>query len=339
MSPLGLLWAVGAGATGLPPGVPLPIPVSTAVVVERLSALDEASGTFDATVDVSLSWRDPSLAFDRRARGTDREVLLGDEARRRLSEMWDPGVELANLSGEPASSEVSLQLHDDGRVEWLERLDATFELAVDLGRFPFDTQTPGLRLVVPAYNARQVTLVHTQDDIERSGLGTGAVTLPEWRPRGLRFEPGEERGLDGLLHPTMTVGVRLTRVAGAYVGSLFAPLVVILLLPVLCIWVRTDIHERINWVVTAVFSLIALNFSVSIEYPALGVDSGFMSLFWYGYVAQGVALGLIMVLFNEGRLARWFGPDLLDEAVDCLSWALPAVLLVAFGDVLLALAL
>lgn len=57
-----------------------------------------------------------------------------------------------------------------------------------------------------------------------------------------------------------------------------------------------------------------------------------------GYVAQGVALMLIMVLFNEGRLAARLGPDLLDEAIEGLKWVLPVVLALAFGDVMLGLA-
>lgn len=327
-----------AAPAPLPRDVQLPVHVASAVSVSEVTRVDEAAGTFDATVDVLLRWQDPSTAFDRLQAGTDRKTWIRDEADARRAELWDPRIEIVNLAGEPESRDTSFRIHADGRIEYTQRIRGTFETPIDLARFPFDSQRLVVQLTSPDHDARQVRLVHEQADVERSTISP-AVSLPEWTvgPR-VNFTGDEVRGLDGMLHSELQASVGIARLARAYVASLFAPLAVILMLPVLCIWVKTDIHERVNWVVTAVFSLIALNFSVSISYPALGIDSMFMRLFWYGYVAQGTALGLIMLLFNESRLAAWLGEDLIEEAVEYLSWSLPLVIALAFGDVILALA-
>lgn len=333
-----LLASIAAAAVPLPRDVQLPVQVASAVSVAEVTHVDEAAGTFDGTVDVLLRWRDPSAAFDPRQAGTDQQVFIRDAADARRAELWDPHIEVANLAGDPDARDTSLRIHADGRIEYTQRLRGTFDTPIDLARFPFDSQRLAVRLTSPDHDARQVVLVHGQADAERSAISPDVV-LPEWTiaPR-MRFAGDEVRGLDGMLHSELQGSVGISRLARAYVASLFAPLAVILMLPVLCIWVKTDIHERINWVITAVFSLIALNFSVSVSYPALGIDSLFMRLFWYGYVAQGVALALIMLLFNESRLAGWLGEDLLAEATSYLSWSLPLVIALAFGDVILALA-
>jgi hypothetical protein len=136
----------------------------------------------------------------------------------------------------------------------------------------------------------------------------------------------------------MNVQVEARRRAAAYVPSLFAPIGLILLLPLLCVWVRTDVHERVNWVITAAFALIALNFSVAVEYPALGVDSTFMRLFWYGYAVQGITLGIILLLYNEGAVVDRLGEDVVEETLSFLRWAFPALLVVAVADVVLSIA-
>ena len=334
-----------APAASLPPGMESPVPVTAAVSVSSVAGVDEAAGSFSATVDVTLRWRDPAVAFDRFQAGTDHRVYVGEQADARRAEIWDPGVAVANLVDEPEGPEarklreVSLRIYADGAVEYIQRLRGTFATDIDLSRFPFDTQDLAVRIASPVYNTRQVRLLHGQREAELSTVSPRAA-LSEWTiARRVRFHADELRGLDGMIHSDLSARVQITRVTRSYVASLFAPLAVILLLPVLCIWVRTDIHERINWVITAVFSLIALNFSTSIEYPALSVDSTFMRLFWYGYVAQGAALGLIMALFNEDRLSAWLGADVIAEAIDYLSWALPLIIALAFGDVLLSLAI
>lgn len=335
---IALLLDAALAAEPLPKGIELPIRVATALSVSEVSGVDEAASTFDGTVDVVLRWHDPGVAFDAKAAGTDRKIFTGQDADTTLGDIWDPAVDVANLAGEPANREASLRLHANGDVEYIQRIRGSFETPIDLARFPFDHQHLQVELDAPRYNSRQVTLVHTQADAELSGVSP-RVELPEWVVGDrVRFEGDEVRGLDGMTHSEITGGIDITRVTRSFVASLFAPLAVILLLPCLCIWVRTDIHERINWVITAVFSLIALNFSVGIEYPALGVDSTFMRLFWYGYVAQGVALALIMLLFNEGRLAAWLGEDLIEESLSVLGWALPLLIALAFGDVMFALA-
>lgn len=322
----------------LPKDVELPIRIGTAISVSEISHINEADATFNATVDVMLRWQDPSLAFDRLQAGTDRQVFIREAADNKRAEIWDPHIDIVNLDPDSAKRDVSLRIYANGQVEYTQRIQGVFAMPVDLGRFPFDSQNLVIELASPDHNAREVQLVHAQSDADLSSI-TQSIHLSEWTlsPK-LDFDSDHVRGLDGMIHSQMTAAVQVSRVAKAYVASLFAPLAVILLLPVLCIWVRTDIHERINWVITAVFSLIALNFSVSISYPALGIDSMFMRLFWYGYVAQGAALTLIMILFNEGALAAWLGRDLLEEALDYLSWSMPLVIALAFGDVILALA-
>lgn len=322
----------------LPEGVELPLRVACAVTTVEIGTIDETASEYEATYDIVQRWQDPRVGFDRVAEGTDRRDFTGAAADEQIGSMWTPEIEIDNLVGDPTVRASGLRVFADGRVERIRRVHGRFRFDLDLARFPFDEQSLPLHFVSTVYSARQVELVHTEEDDQRSGVDP-TVALAEFEVEGIDFESSAFRGWNGATYSALGANVGVQRIASAYVPSLFAPLLVILLLPLLCLWVRTEVHERVNWVVTALFALVALNFSVSLEYPALGVDAAFMRLFWYGYALQASILGLILLLFNEGAFVEAMGEDTIEEIVEYAAWAVPLLFAWAVADVVLGLAI
>ena len=91
----------GAALREMPTALGFPISVRASVMYLDVIEVDENAGHFDATIDVRLRWRDPRLAFDRSAAPRGFLEYWGDAAAERLAQIWQPSVEIGNLTEAP----------------------------------------------------------------------------------------------------------------------------------------------------------------------------------------------------------------------------------------------
>jgi hypothetical protein len=320
-----------------PSNIQLPIRISTGVIVEDISSVNEQLEQFTAGVKLRLKWNDPRLVFDRSTVGSDRIEFGHESAQRKLKTIWTPKIKVDNLVGDPTREEPGLFIFSDGSVIYTQRLRGVFATKFDLSRFPFDTQKLEIVLTSPEYSAAQVLLVHEDVDRAFSGVQQG-VGLPNWRFNwsfnNVNFIASQFRGWNGDAFSRMTAQITAERSAIKYMPSIFIPIFVILFLPLLAIWIGTDLSGRIGWILTGLFSLIALDFSTALQYPALDVDSAIIQLFWIGYVLQWSVLLLILIIFNKDLAYKIFDKYVIDEFVAFLIWGVPVILLVSVCNVL-----
>lgn len=320
-----------AQAQDIPRDAGLPLAVQAGVALVGLHSFDENAGTFEATIDLRLRWKDGRLAR------TDGNMLappltLRDQAAKdKMAQIWVPDVVLANQIGDLAQDQQGLRIFADGTVELMRRVRSAFTVDVNVDRFPFDRQKLQIDVVVNDRSINEVTLRTAQSDLDFSRVANN-VSLTGWRVGMVDLTTPPLAGWYNSSSARMIAMIDLTREPGLAVASIFIPLIASLLIPMLALWLnhleegvfQVDTFELVNIVIGGFFAVIALNFTVLSSYPALADgNNAVMRLLALNYATLAVAL-LISILFGRfGALANMFGLFVQEQTYKLLMWALP----------------
>jgi hypothetical protein len=309
-------------ATGLPKDVAMPIKVHVVVNYVAIPRVADMAKTFDATVSVELRWRDPRLAFDIKAEGTDRRDFGPDTAPARLAGMWQPGAEVTNMRETDSRIEHGLSISADGWVRHVQRIRATFDAPIQLNKFPFDTQTLPIRIALPLYNVNQVVLIQDQSDIDASQIGRG-VDMSGWEVRRLEFALSRPRNWSGGYNSEMEARLVGSRKSLYPLTVILTPFFLLLVVPtVYALYITVETSHTFNSWSGSILALIALSFTFSIRFPN-GPDGVVMQLVNTGFLYQ---LLMIFVLVLNRKLTPKY-PAVMKEAMGFLRWAAPLGLL------------
>ncbi|MBC7542924.1 MAG: hypothetical protein H7338_09360 [Candidatus Sericytochromatia bacterium] len=306
-----------------PANVPNPLPVGVALRLNGVSRIAEKSGTFDGDFDLQLRWRDPGLAFDAKANGTDRQEYGGDEAADKLATIWTPAVVVDNLSDKTIQGEPGLFIFSDGSVVYTQRYKTTFDASFKLGAFPFDTQALPVHLLSSLYSVNQISFVQEQRDVNASGIKDG-IKSSGWKVKRLDFLGSRLRAWNGEFVPEIEARIILSRVPFAHVLGIFTPFVLILLVPtVFTLYTKEGIGPRLTAWSGSIFALIALNFTLSSRYPNLDSESLVSQVLSTGYAYQLIMVTLNVTLFNPAIAERLANRFVIQEIQAFLRWGMP----------------
>jgi Neurotransmitter-gated ion-channel ligand binding domain len=341
--PLSLLRSANAGpTTEVPAGVDpahltaplgkgLPVMVRTAVYFADIEEIDENEGEFAATVDVRLRWEDPRLRYPASDAPRGFVDLRDEAAEARIAQIWTPHVALANVVDEPADESRGLRVYPDGRVELMQRMRARFKTLFDFERFPFDRQQLRVELVSRRETSEVVVLDYRQDDLDFTRVAAD-VRLPGWSTGLADFRRAPLTGWHGESHARVWVGLEVVRRTSNSVQVIFIPLCASLFIPLLAMWLnriedgefKVAAFELANMAIGGLFAVIALNFTVGAEYPALAAaDNTVARLFALNYVVLAASLVVNLVLFRFNVVRRLFGKYVQEQLYIYLMWALP----------------
>ncbi len=325
--------------TKLPMGKGLPVTVRVGIDFQRVTAFDDNEGTFTGTVDMRLRWEDPRLRYPAETIPRGFQEYRGPEAEQKMKEVWTPPVDFTNLKGPPSYQATSLRIFPGGRVEVMQRTTGQFAIPIDASAFPFDKQTLGVDVTVRRETTGEVSLVVLQEDIDFSRPAQDLV-IDGWTPGLVSIKRYTEPGWYGEFHSGLDVGLTVARNAGRVIGIVFIPLLAALFIPMLAIWMNSteegefqiDTFELANIVVGGLFAVIALNFTINSIYRSVSTgDNTVTRLFALNYVALGLGLAVVVLLYRYNVPTRLFGRYVQEQVYGYLSWAVP---LLAFGTAL-----
>jgi hypothetical protein len=346
------LWLVTSLATAMaadpgpavPAGKGLPVLVKVGVAFLALESFSENTGSFKATIDLRARWVDIRLRRPAIEANDPPRVLRGAAAQARLEELWVPKIDVINQRGESSYTEAGLRIFPDGTVELMRRIAGEFATPVDIGRFPFDRQDLQIELAVRDQTADTVALEYEQDDLDFSRPSRTA-SLDGWEIGAVDLVARSIPGWYGATHSGIIASLEIVRVPGPVIASIFIPLFASLLIPLLGIWLNTiedgvfqiETFEFVNLIVGGLFAVIALNFTVNSSYQLLGTNTNPVAqLFALNYVALGISLLINVALFRFNVVARYFGRYVQEQLYLYLIWAVPLLMFVSAGSVILA---
>jgi hypothetical protein len=326
-----LLGAGGARAQEdgppLPNGVPLPLRVGVAVFLNDAGKINEQAGTYEASFDVRFRWRDPAQAFDAKAAGGDRQEVANEAVAARLRKIWHPRLTIANQIGNAQRAEGGLFIYADGTVEHIQRIKAVFDTKYRLAAFPFDTQGLALRVLSTRYTINQVALVQDQGDINASGYAEN-MALSGWTAKRIDFSATRSRGWNGDSYPELEAKVYIQRLPFAHLFSVLTPFLLIMLVPsIMTLYAKADVAPRMTLWGASILALVALNFTFSVRYPALGSDSLVQQVMSIGFGYQMFMIAVTVTLLNPQTADRWMSKPVQAELVGFLRWSVPVGLL------------
>lgn len=339
---LALLLCLPAAAdklTDSPPNVPLPVRVSVGVKLIKLESIDEAAGTFSATIDLRLAWTDPRLAAGRWGKQGGARQLGSRGARVSLGEIWEPGVKMQNARGEWQDQIVdeALWVSDQGEVEWIRRIRGTFEGSFDTRTFPFDRQDLSFQLVGAEYGRDQVALV-SDEAAQRFSQGS-LPTVEIWKLGRGAVSSKLVSHWNGTTHSALAYDFTARRDPWRYVAPIFTPVMATLVVPILVIWLerwagnkfQIEAFEFMNLAVGGLFATIALTLAIYSSYPFLASGRNVVGhLFTLNYELLALDGLIILALFRYQREENpLFSPGVARELYRGVCWAMPLAALIA----------
>jgi hypothetical protein len=339
---LGACAAAAQAPTSLPTSKGLPVLVRVAVAFVEITAFNENTGTYKATVDVRLRWEDPRLR--RPAEATDPpKVYRGADAQAQLANLWVPLVEVVNQRGAATYMANGLRVYPDGRVELTTRTNGEFATPFEVERFPFDRQKLQIELAIRNLTADAVTLQFEQVDLEFSRAAANA-RLDGWTVGLVSLKAEPLTGWYGASHARVLASLEIARISGPIAAAIFIPLFASLLIPLLGIWLnrvddgqfQIETFEFVNLIVGGLFAVIALNFTVNSLYQFLAQGENPVHwLFALNYVTLGVSLLINVLIFRFGMVERVLGRYVQEQLYLFLIWAVPVLVLTTATAVIL----
>jgi hypothetical protein len=324
-------WGCASAQDTLPDGVPRPLRVGVAVFLNDAGKISEQSGSYEASIDVRYRWRDPSLAFNAKELGGDRLEFGNEAAAEKLRKMWSPRLMIANQLGTAQRTEGGLFIYADGTIEQIQRVRTLLDTRYRLAAFPFDTQGLTVRILSTRYTTNQVDLVQDQGDINASGIRE-TMAIPGWTAKRMEFSSSRSRGWNGDSYPEIQARVVIQRQPFAHLFSVLTPFLLLLLVPtIMTLYAKADVAPRMTLWGASILALIALSFTFSVRYPALGSDSLIQQVITIGFAFQLMMIALTVTLFNPAVADRLMGKTMQAEVAGFLRWSVPILI---FGLIL-----
>lgn len=342
-----LLSLVGRDAAAsdrsIPMGKGLPVVVRTGAYFLDVEQVDDATGTFDATLDLRMTWDDPRLRFSAREAPAGFLDLRDADVEARLSEIWSPQLVLRNLVGDPAFVTERLRVYPSGRVEWMRRTKGQFRTDFDVTRFPFDRQRLSVDILSRQEPTSRLILAYQQAELDFS-RHVKELAVVGWQIGAVDLVPSTEVGWDGDRHSTLSATLTVAREPLRSIPPIFVPLLASLIIPLIALWLnqcdeegefKVEAFELTNVLIGGLFALIALNFTINSSYPMLAEGNPVATLFGLNYLLLAVSFAINIGVMRFGVVKRLFGPHVQAAVFAYCVWALPAAVLVCGAAIVL----
>nr|5OSA_A Chain A, Proton-gated ion channel,Gamma-aminobutyric acid receptor subunit alpha-1,Gamma-aminobutyric acid receptor subunit alpha-1 [synthetic construct]5OSA_B Chain B, Proton-gated ion channel,Gamma-aminobutyric acid receptor subunit alpha-1,Gamma-aminobutyric acid receptor subunit alpha-1 [synthetic construct]5OSA_C Chain C, Proton-gated ion channel,Gamma-aminobutyric acid receptor subunit alpha-1,Gamma-aminobutyric acid receptor subunit alpha-1 [synthetic construct]5OSA_D Chain D, Proton-g len=241
-----------------PPIADEPLTVNTGIYLIECYSLDDKAETFKVNAFLSLSWKDRRLAFDPVRSGV-RVKTYEPEA------IWIPEIRFVNVENARDADVVDISVSPDGTVQYLERFSARVLSPLDFRRYPFDSQTLHIYLIVRSVDTRNIVLavdlekVGKNDDVFLTGWDIESFTAVV-KPANFALEDRLESKLDYQL--------RISRQYGYFVIQTYLPCIMTVILSQVSFWLnRESVPARTVFVVTTVLTMTTLSISARNSLP------------------------------------------------------------------------
>jgi hypothetical protein len=276
----------------------------------RITAREE---TFDATGYLELSWRDPSLAWDRSRGDAPRASRAVDGAT-----IWMPRLFFLNALEPPRQHhEPVVEVDADGTVTSWVILSGKYSSTMDLRRFPFDRQT--LPIKIGAFDDESIVRLIVKPELARvdpeASVADWSVGAATARAQARVYVPGDE----AYWHYTYEVGV--ARRPDFFVWRVMVPLALLTVVSFAAFWFEpVGLQPQISTCMAALIALVAFNFAIDYSLPKEAyltiIDRH--ALIGFAFVAAGIAFVTVIHLavsrndmeraLKLQRVARWVLP-------------------------------
>ncbi len=220
-----------------------PTKVSVAFYVFDIEDINSKEQNFTVNIVVRLRWNDPRLS--------------NEKAPIPLNKIWNPNVQLFNLSDVETRFPEVVTVLQDGKVQYIQRYYAKLSSHLNFKDFPLDEQILPISLLAFGFTPEEVELV-----FEFAG-SEDKFSISDWyiEPIGAKnsifhanlFEDGSEE----ILRPKLDYEFKANRHIQYYWWKVLAPLLVIISLSWAVFWIDpSQVGAQIGVSGTSILNLI-----------------------------------------------------------------------------------
>lgn len=275
-----LLATATRGDQPVPAGMPnppsRPTEVECAILIVDVVDIDDLNESFQAEIAILASWKDPRLAFDAQAEGTDVKLFQGSFQFNEVFRGWWPQLAILNEVGREEPKAVMLAVQPDGTVRYREQRNAVLETPMELHDFPFDTQRLKASMIPFGNTADEVVLVvderfakATDDYVRREK----DVNVAGWDLQRLETEADQTVmvAADGQRRfSRLVTSIQLQRRSWQFIWEIVFPLVVLVSVVWSIFWVEIDsLADRLNISFIGVLTIVAYQFVLVENMPKM----------------------------------------------------------------------
>ena len=233
------------------------------VFVVDIDKIDDADQNFAANVWITLRWKDKRLANPG-----------GAIRQKRLEEVWNPHILLANRQGLVSKSLPDVvSIHPDGTVHYEQRYTGLLSQPLMLSKFPFDKHIFTIHFVAAGYSSDEVTFVPDIPKLNSSLIGGGMTSiwsLPDWERVQFEALPLFYEPMEGMKVPGFVARFEAKRYIAYYIWQIVLPLVVVVIMSWAAFWIgREHVGVRIGVATSSILTLIAQRFVFASLLPRL----------------------------------------------------------------------
>ncbi len=251
----------------LPPGRTGPVPVEIDFFLLDVTAVNGADETFSARLYFEMRWKDSRQAFAPEA-GATRMIYTGTALDEQQNKIWWPGVSVDNESSAELSDQV-LTIYADGTVHYEGRMTGTFQSAMDLRRFPFDTQTLHVQLDSYLWESDEMIVVPMKKADGSRRLGEG-LAVRDWTIVDTRAEIADVKYVTGDTTSRFIATVVVRRNPWFTMWSVVFPLVLVTFFAMTCFfWGPDTLTERVTQVLACLLTVTAQSVVISGDLPKI----------------------------------------------------------------------
>jgi hypothetical protein len=166
-------------------------------------------------------------------------------------------------------------------------------------------------------------LTQDQNDINASGI-VETIAIGGWTAKQMDFSSSRRRGWNGDFYPEFEARAYIQRQPLGHLLAVLIPFLLIMLVPsIMTLYIKADVAPRMTLWGASILALIALNFTFSVRYPALGADSLVQQVMSIGFGYQLLMISLTSTLFYPTFIDRFFSKALQAEIIGVLRWVVP----------------
>ena len=289
-----------------------PVKVKLGLFVTNLVEVDEVKEKFHISGYLTMTWKDPRLAFTGNAPGEQREYTPSD--------IWIPKIFIINAAEQRQKFSINIRGDADGTIHYVELFQAELTTSYYLEAFPFDSES--LEIYIQPFLDERGT-VSLSYDRSMSGVATEQfVELAQWQIKGLSaIEVEAPIGETGQNIYELEVDLQVQRRYRYYLWKIFFPLLAMVAIAYSAFWIRiTDYYTQISITLTAILTEIAFLFAISSSLPKVPyltfIDAFFLLSFVFSCssmieliaVHQALERGFQARAERIRRLSKYFGP-------------------------------
>ncbi len=271
-----------SSAATVPPNPDGPTPVDIFLFVLAIDSIDTRTNSFRFEGYGGLIWCDPRQAFDAQAAGADFINIDGEQALRRVDQMWFPGILLPSQLGVPERTNQLLVIFSDGTVRFSVKFNTRMMARYDFARFPLDHQRLEISLQTSRWDVDETTI--------REATGQVGIDryfdIPEWEVVNQRTRTERNEGFNRFV-----MELEIGRRVGFYLWKILLPLFIITCVAWSTFWMTRDVlAQRQRQSGTAILTVVAFQFIAVVDLPRVAYLTLMDGVILWTYVCIGTTL-------------------------------------------------